>query len=66
MHEPLSSETNSPCYDPISVYWAERQNQLGLQCAITECGGIEHLKTNKLPKDETQFIAFQKYFPGMP
>ena len=43
-----------------AVNWVEEKNQLGLQLAITECGGIEHLKTGNVPKDEMLLIAFLK------
>jgi hypothetical protein len=44
----------------ISVNWNKKENQLGLQLAFTECGGIEHLKTANVPTDEKLFIVFLK------
>jgi hypothetical protein len=42
------------------VNWNKKENELGLQLAITACGGIENLKTNNVPTDETLLIAFLK------
>ena len=38
-------------YDFINVSWTK--NQVGLELAITECGGIENLNTADVPTDET-------------
>jgi len=40
------------------VNWAN--NQVGLQSAISACGGLEAMDTTIVPKDETAFIAFLK------
>jgi hypothetical protein len=34
------------------VNWNKKENQLGLQLAVDECGGLEHLKTGNVPTDE--------------
>jgi len=42
------------------VNWNKKENELGLQLAITACGGLKHLKTGNVPTDENLLIAFLK------
>ena len=43
-----------------AVNWSKKENQLGLQLAVDECGGLKHLKTGNVPTDENLLIAFLK------
>jgi len=42
------------------VNWNKKENELGLQLAITACGGLKHLKTGNVPRDKNLLIAFLK------
>ena len=44
-----------------AVNWNKKKNQLGLQLAVHECGGLKHLKTGNVPTDENLLIAFLKW-----
>ena len=42
------------------VNWNKKENEHGLQLAITACGGLKHLKTGNVPTDENLLIVFLK------
>ena len=43
-------------YAPMIVNWTNYK--VGLQSAITACGGLEAMDTHNIPKDETLYIEF--------
>ena len=40
----------------MNINWTN--NQVGLQSAITACGGLEAMDTHNIPMDETLYIDF--------